>query len=271
MAVMIFPVPRTMTPGQTLSRRPPPCSPRAGATSRGIFWSSFSGARRLTISSATSRRSLPASPSNPGRFCCSASPAHRKSPSRRPTRRRQSRCSKSSTTICPSWSIRCSANSANAALDIRLLVHPVFTVERDEAGRLTAFKGTRKGEGRRESFIHIHIAGMDDAARARGDRARARRGPRRRARRRPGLAADAGARQRSRRRTESQSAAASGRRDRRSDPVSAMDRGRQFHPARRARLRLLPTAKPRSSRSSRPGSASCGRPRCGFFGAAISS
>ena len=45
-----------------------------------------------------------------------------------------------------------------------MLVHPVFTVERDEAGRLTAFKGTRKGEGRRESFIHIHVAGLDDAA-----------------------------------------------------------------------------------------------------------
>jgi len=50
------------------------------------------------------------------------------------------------------------------ALDIRLLVHPVFTVERDEAGRLTAFKGTRKGEGRRESFIHVHVAGMEDEA-----------------------------------------------------------------------------------------------------------
>ena len=50
------------------------------------------------------------------------------------------------------------------ALDIRLLVHPVFTVERDEAGRLTAFKGTRKGDGRRESFIHIHVAGLDDEA-----------------------------------------------------------------------------------------------------------
>ena len=48
------------------------------------------------------------------------------------------------------------------ALDIRLLVHPVFTVERDEAGRLTAFRGTNKGEGRRESFIHIHVAGLDD-------------------------------------------------------------------------------------------------------------
>ena len=49
-------------------------------------------------------------------------------------------------------------------VDIDLLVHPVLTVERDAAGRLTAFKGIRKGEGRRESFIHIHIRGMEDAA-----------------------------------------------------------------------------------------------------------
>jgi glutamate dehydrogenase len=49
------------------------------------------------------------------------------------------------------------------ALDIRLLVHPVFSIERDDAGRLVAFKGTRKGDGRRESFIHIHVAGLDDA------------------------------------------------------------------------------------------------------------
>ncbi len=49
-------------------------------------------------------------------------------------------------------------------VDIRFLVHPVLTVERDEAGRLTAFNGIRKGEGRRESFIHIHIQGIDDAA-----------------------------------------------------------------------------------------------------------
>ncbi len=49
-------------------------------------------------------------------------------------------------------------------LDIRLLVHPVLTVERDEAARLTAFRSIRKGEGRRESFIHIHVQGMEDAA-----------------------------------------------------------------------------------------------------------
>ena len=50
------------------------------------------------------------------------------------------------------------------AVDVRLLVHPVFTVERDEAGRLTAFRGVRKGEGRRESFIHVHVRGIEDAA-----------------------------------------------------------------------------------------------------------
>jgi len=49
--------------------------------------------------------------------------------------------------------------------DIRLLVHPVFAVERNETGNLIAFKGTHKSEGRRESFIHIHIEGMADAAR----------------------------------------------------------------------------------------------------------
>jgi len=51
-------------------------------------------------------------------------------------------------------------------LDIRLLVHPVFTVERDAAGLLMAFKGIQKSDGARESFIHIHIgAGMDAAQR----------------------------------------------------------------------------------------------------------
>src|SRR5580704_13396840 len=50
-------------------------------------------------------------------------------------------------------------------LDIRLLVHPVFTVERDAAGMLTAFKGAAKDGGRHESFIHIHVEGVADAAR----------------------------------------------------------------------------------------------------------
>ena len=50
-------------------------------------------------------------------------------------------------------------------LDIRLLVHPVFAVERDSAGTLTAFKGAAKDGGRHESFIHIHIEGVAEAAR----------------------------------------------------------------------------------------------------------
>ena len=50
-------------------------------------------------------------------------------------------------------------------LAIRLLVHPVFTVERDAAGKLVAFKGVAKGDGLRESFIHIHIEGVAEAAR----------------------------------------------------------------------------------------------------------
>src|SRR5579862_481131 len=58
------------------------------------------------------------------------------------------------------------------SLDIRLLVHPVFTVERDAAGSLLKFGGTRKGDGQRESFIHIHIDGLDDEA-ARTDLVRA--------------------------------------------------------------------------------------------------
>jgi glutamate dehydrogenase len=49
-------------------------------------------------------------------------------------------------------------------LDILLLVHPVLSVERDQAGNLTGFDGARKGVGRRESFIHIHFAGLEDAA-----------------------------------------------------------------------------------------------------------
>jgi glutamate dehydrogenase len=48
------------------------------------------------------------------------------------------------------------------AVDIRLMVHPVFTVERDQAGRLVALRGARKGDGHRESFIHVHVADADD-------------------------------------------------------------------------------------------------------------
>ncbi len=49
-------------------------------------------------------------------------------------------------------------------LDIRLLVHPVFAVERDAAGRLTKFLAAHGAGGVRESFIHLHVEGVDGAA-----------------------------------------------------------------------------------------------------------
>jgi glutamate dehydrogenase len=57
-------------------------------------------------------------------------------------------------------------------LAISFLVHPVFLVERDDAGTLTGFEANRRGAGQRESFIHIHIDGLHDAA-AMADVARA--------------------------------------------------------------------------------------------------
>jgi len=48
-------------------------------------------------------------------------------------------------------------------LDIRLFVHPVFTVERDRGGKLVAFKGGRSAGGIRESFIYVHVETADGA------------------------------------------------------------------------------------------------------------
>ncbi len=45
-------------------------------------------------------------------------------------------------------------------LDVRLVAHPIFGVKRDKAGKLLSFGGTEA----RESFIHIHIEPIEDAA-----------------------------------------------------------------------------------------------------------
>ena len=52
-------------------------------------------------------------------------------------------------------------------IEVRLVVHPVFTVERDQGGVLFAFRGesTPEEAGARESFIHIHIERIEDPAR----------------------------------------------------------------------------------------------------------
>ncbi|MGB6877534.1 MAG: hypothetical protein WBD87_16030, partial [Candidatus Acidiferrales bacterium] len=49
-------------------------------------------------------------------------------------------------------------------LDILLLVHPVFSVERDAAGNLVGFDGVRRRVGRGESYIRVHIDGVEEAA-----------------------------------------------------------------------------------------------------------
>ncbi|HEY7302333.1 MAG TPA: NAD-glutamate dehydrogenase [Xanthobacteraceae bacterium] len=58
---------------------------------------------------------------------------------------------------------------AERGVDIRLVLHPIFAVERDPAGRLTAFRGLASaGAAPRESFIHIHVERIEDQARSDG-------------------------------------------------------------------------------------------------------
>jgi glutamate dehydrogenase len=58
------------------------------------------------------------------------------------------------------------AELAERGIDVRFVVHPVLTVERDDTGRLTAFKGTKAAAGAlRESVIYIHTERIDEEAR----------------------------------------------------------------------------------------------------------
>ena len=52
-------------------------------------------------------------------------------------------------------------------LEVRLVVHPIFTIERDQVGALVGFRGDAPAPGAalRESFIHIHVERIDDEAR----------------------------------------------------------------------------------------------------------
>jgi glutamate dehydrogenase len=52
-------------------------------------------------------------------------------------------------------------------IEVRLVVHPIFTVERDNAGALIGFRGDALavGAARRESFIHIHVERIEDELR----------------------------------------------------------------------------------------------------------
>ncbi|MGA7488616.1 MAG: NAD-glutamate dehydrogenase, partial [Xanthobacteraceae bacterium] len=58
------------------------------------------------------------------------------------------------------------AELAELGVDVRFVVHPVFGVERDEAGRLVAFKGAKPASGAlRESVIYIHVEPIEEEAR----------------------------------------------------------------------------------------------------------
>ncbi|MGN6460661.1 MAG: NAD-glutamate dehydrogenase, partial [Pseudolabrys sp.] len=55
------------------------------------------------------------------------------------------------------------AELAAQGLSVRLVAHPMFTVERDSSGKLTAFRGAAAVNGAaRESFIHIHVDPVAD-------------------------------------------------------------------------------------------------------------
>ena len=56
---------------------------------------------------------------------------------------------------------------AEQGMDVRLVAHPIVTVERDAAGVLLGFGRERANgkKGKHESFVHIHVARIEDAAR----------------------------------------------------------------------------------------------------------
>jgi len=53
------------------------------------------------------------------------------------------------------------------SIDVKLVVHPILSVERDSAGNLIGFHGQNAGGGAviRESLIHIHVERIEDEAR----------------------------------------------------------------------------------------------------------
>ena len=59
------------------------------------------------------------------------------------------------------------AELTEQGLDVRLVLHPIFTVERDHTGTLVGFRGdgAAVGAARRESLIHIHVERIEDEAR----------------------------------------------------------------------------------------------------------
>jgi glutamate dehydrogenase len=59
-----------------------------------------------------------------------------------------------------------SGELSDRGLSVRFVVHPIFSVRRDENGRLIAFHGTNAApDAMSESFIHIHLDPLHEAPR----------------------------------------------------------------------------------------------------------
>src|SRR6202047_319647 len=52
---------------------------------------------------------------------------------------------------------------AELGIEVRLVVHPIFTIERDNSGTLIGFRGDAPavGTARRGSFIHVHVERLE--------------------------------------------------------------------------------------------------------------
>src|SRR5829696_6649299 len=50
-------------------------------------------------------------------------------------------------------------------IEIRLVAHPIISVERNTAGRLTAFRASLGAGTLRESFIHVHMERIEEETR----------------------------------------------------------------------------------------------------------
>ncbi len=159
----------------------------------GLF--ALRGARKTSC--ATTRASSPAWRRMPGRCSPCASRERRRSASRPRGRRPAPLGGRAESVLeivnddMPFLVDSVLGELAERGVDVRFVVHPVFTVERDAAGRLTAFKGTRAARRRAARKRHPHPC---RAHRRGGATRRDRRGDRAGARRRPRLRRRTGAR-----------------------------------------------------------------------------
>ena len=153
------------------------------------------------------------------------------------------------------------AELAEQGLDVHLVAHPVFSVERDAQGRLVGLADSRQGGKSSESLIHIHVDRLDEAQRA-ALRAGLEQVLREVAAGGCRLAADARLRCRHGGGLQIRAAAAAARRMRRGLAFPRLARGGQFHLPGGARIRLRGRPRRLRPEAGRASSASCASATC---------